>query len=335
MPAVSVIIPTLLGGQLLEDCLRALDRQNYRDFEVLIVNNGRTSVQPEAEAFGFPVRVLLPGANIGFGAAVNLAVRSSSAAVIVTLNDDTEPDAGWLGALVQELLSDPRTGMCASKVRFFDTEKLDSAGMLVCLDGSSKQRGGSMAGKLFDEPGDVLLPSGCAAAYRRTLLDEIGLFDEDFFLYCEDTDLGLRARWAGWRCRYAPGASVRHHYSRSAQPYSPLKARYVERNRMWVAIKNFPVALLPAVGVVEIARYLWQAVAVSRKEGAAGKFVESGGSLSGALRILVQAHGETVAQLPVLLQKRAAIFRARKLRSGEFIALLRRHRISAKDLALA
>ena len=176
MPAVSVIIPTLLGGQLLEDCLRALDRQNYRDFEVLIVNNGRTSVQPEAEAFGFPVRVLLPGANIGFGAAVNLAVRSSSAAVIVTLNDDTEPDAGWLGALVQELLSDPRTGMCASKVRFFDTEKLDSAGMLVCLDGSSKQRGGSMAGKLFDEPGDVLLPSGCAAAYRRTLLDEIGLF---------------------------------------------------------------------------------------------------------------------------------------------------------------
>ena len=87
---------------------------------------------------------------------------------------------------------------------------------------------------------DALLPSGSAALYRRKMLDEIGLFDETFFLYCEDTDLGLRARWAGWECVYVPGAVVEHRYSHSAGRASPLKAYYVERNRLYTAIKNLP-----------------------------------------------------------------------------------------------
>ena len=74
------------------------------------------------------------------------------------------------------------------------------------------------------------------------MLDEIGLFDESFFLYCEDTDLGLRARWAGWECGYVPGAVVEHRYSHSAGRASPLKAYYVERNRLYTVIKNFPFA---------------------------------------------------------------------------------------------
>ena len=89
---------------------------------------------------------------------------------------------------------------------------------------------------------EVLLPSGSAALYRRAMLDEIGGFDDDFFLYCEDTDLGLRARWAGWKCLYVPGAVVEHHYSHSAGRASPLKAYYVERNRLFVLVKNFPAA---------------------------------------------------------------------------------------------
>ena len=76
------------------------------------------------------------------------------------------------------------------------------------------------------------------------MLDEIGGFDEDFFLYCEDTDLGLRARWAGWKCWYAPKAIVYHHYSHTAGRATPLKAFYVERNRLFLLVKNFPLSKL-------------------------------------------------------------------------------------------
>ena len=97
----------------------------------------------------------------------------------------------------------------------------------------------------------MLLPSASAALYRRAMLEEIGLFDEDFFLYCEDTDLGLRARWAGWKCIYVPGAVVDHHYSHSAGRASRLKAYYVERNRLFVAAKNFPAGDVMARAVCD------------------------------------------------------------------------------------
>ncbi len=111
----------------------------------------------------------------------------------------------------------------------------------------------------FDREEEVLLPSASAALYRRSMLEEIGLFDEDFFLYCEDTDLGLRARWAGWKCIYVPEAVVDHHYSHSAGRASRLKAYYVERNRLFVVAKNFPARMLWAVPFATLARYWWHA----------------------------------------------------------------------------
>ncbi len=326
---------------MLTNCLRALDRQTFRDFEVIIVDNGQQIGQAGLPAPGFPVKVLSPAINIGFGAAINLAVEATDARFIATRNDDTEPEPGWLEALVRELESDPRIGMCASSIRHFrspDTsvpELLDSAGMLICLDGSSKQRGGSMPPSWFASSGDVLLPSACAALYRRELLDDVGLFDEDFFLYCEDTDLGLRARWAGWGCRYVAEAAVRHHYSWTAQAFSPLKARFVERNRLWVAIKNFPLVLLPAVPFAALLRYLWQLGAVWSDRGAAAEFVRSGESLHGAFAIILRAWLDTLIHLPVLLRKRAGGRVGRRIGSIEFIRLLYRHRISTKELAFS
>jgi hypothetical protein len=167
------------------------------------------------------------------------------------------------------------------------------------------------------------------------MLDEIGLFDEDFFLYCEDTDLGLRARWAGWRCRYVAGASVRHRYSHSAGAFSPLKARFVERNRLWVAIKNFPAAMLIASPIVALGRYLWQVAAIRNQRGAAAEFMRSGQSFATAGAILAGAHWDTFLNLPALLRKRAALRRKRRLPPAEFTRLMRRHRITAKDLAHA
>jgi GT2 family glycosyltransferase len=334
-PRVAVAIPTLLGGSLLEACLCALDRQIWRDFEVIVIDNGSNSPLPDASRFGFPLRVLQPGSNTGFGGAINLAVECTRAVMIAALNDDTETDPRWLGELVREMESNPRVGMCASSIRTFRSGRLDSAGMSMCLDGSSKQRGGSMPPDSFGRSEDVLFPSACAALYRRQLLEDIGMFDSDFFLYCEDTDLGLRAVWAGWQCRYVAQAGVRHRYSRTAQPYSRIKARYVERNRLWVVLKSFPFPLLLMVPFISAARYVCQLWQVFAGRGAAAEFTRSGSSIGRAFAIVVGAHFETLKHLPVLLRKRAAITHTRRIGSREFIGLIMRHRITVRDLARA
>jgi GT2 family glycosyltransferase len=331
-PLVLIAIPTLDAGAPLMACLLSLSSQVFRDFEVIVINNGKNPFVPPV-GLPFACRTLCPGTNIGFGAAINLAARATQTPFVATLNDDTEPDPSWLDALIREISAEPGSGMCASRIRFFESGRLDSAGMLICLDGSSKQRGHGQPASAFDSPQDVLFPSACAAVYRRKMLEEVGFFDEDYFLYCEDTDLGLRSRWAGWVCRYAPAATVRHHYSGTAGPFSPLKARYVERNRLWVAVKTFPLALLPLVPAVSVLRYFWQFISIRSRRGAAAEFIQSGNSLASAAGIVLGAYAETLISLPQLLRKRAALRRTRKMSSFALLKLLLRYRITARELA--
>lgn len=339
---ITVAVPTLVAGAILASCLKALNAQIFRDFEVIVVNNGTgNTAADEIEKIGsqrlvsLPCRVLSPGHNVGFGAAINLAIAASSSPYIATLNDDAEPHPEWLLSLARETTADPSAGMWASRIKMYGTPALDSAGMMICFDGNSKQRGHSRPASEFDQSQEVLFPSGCAALYSRRMLDQIGLFDEDYFLYCEDTDLGLRARWAGWKCRYVSDAVVEHRYSVTAGPFSATKARYVERNRLWVALKIFPAILLFAVPFVTLSRYFWQLRAARGSTGAAAGFFRSGNSLFTAAAILVHAHMETLRRLPSLLKKRAAMRKTRKLGSMEFARLMSRYRISAKDLARA
>jgi GT2 family glycosyltransferase len=332
---VTVAIPTLAGGTILNLCLDALSKQVFRDFEVVIIDNGVSTALPNSWPLSFPHLVISPGSNVGFGAAINLAIRATSGAYIATLNDDTEPDPGWLSSLVQEMNADPLAGMCASRILMRDSGLIDSAGMLICFDGSSKQRGHSLPPASLPVPGDALFPSACAALYRRKMLDEIGLFDEDYFLYCEDTDLGLRARWAGWTCRYVSDAVVAHRYSSTAGAFSTMKARFVERNRLWVALKTFPGAMLLFVPFVSVARFLWQLSGRRRGTGATARFFDSGNSLFAAAGIVARAHWDTLLQIPQLLRKRAQIRKTRRLGSIGFARLMYRNRISAREIAQA
>jgi GT2 family glycosyltransferase len=334
-PRVTIAIPTLAGGPVLDSCLEALNAQVFREFEVVIINNGIFADMNDCQPLTFRHRVISPGSNLGFGGAINLAIRNGSGAYVATLNDDTEPHPEWLSSLVREMDRDPRTGMCASRILMRTSGAIDSAGMLICFDGSSKQRGHSLAPDSFRVADEVLFPSACAALYRREMLDEIGLFDEDYFLYCEDTDLGLRARWAGWKCCYVPAAVVVHHYSSTAGAFSVMKARFVERNRLWVALKNFPVPILLVAPFVTIARYLWQLSAGRDEAGATASFFRSGNSLFAAAGIVARAHWETLLNLPGLVRKRVGMRKTRRLGSVEFSRLMYRHRISAKDIARA
>ena len=250
------------------------------------------------------------------------------------LNDDAVPHADWLAALVKAADARPKAGMFASQVRMTAPGELDSAGMLIARDCSSKQRGHGEPPENFAADSDTLFPTGSAALYRRKMLDEIGLFDERFFLYCEDTDLGLRARWAGWEAAYVAGAMVDHAYSKSAGRASALKAYYVERNRLYTVIKNFSIFDAGA-GQVLCLRAILLASAV-HDDAALGKRRNSAtqGITPWLLPFLVlRAHASATVRLPYLLRSPAGIFKSRRLSSKEFRALMAEHSIPVRKVA--
>jgi GT2 family glycosyltransferase len=328
-----VIIPTLSADRRLVECLDALGKQTRRDFEVIVVDNSGKGLVRAGEAGRRGAVVIELERNIGFGAAVNLAIQQSKAPFVAPLNDDAAPRAGWIEALVAAAEAHPDAGMFASQVRFFGEEHLDSAGMVIYGDATSKQRGHLFPAGEFDREEEVLLPSASAALYRRAMLDEIGLFDEDFFLYCEDTDLGLRARWAGWKCIYVPTAVVDHHYSHSAGRASRLKAYYVERNRLFVAAKNFPAGMLWRVPFASLIRYWWHARSMALGRGTAAQFRREGNSAARLWMIVPRAHWSFLRHAGALWRKRGQIRRQAKMSTAEFTRLLRAHSIRARRVA--
>jgi GT2 family glycosyltransferase len=326
-PTVTVAIPTLAADETLTACLASLERQTLRGFEVIVVDNsGRQAVKPQPH-----VRVIFNERNVGFGAAVNQAFRASKAPFLAVLNDDTIACPRWLEALILAMEARPEAGMCASQVRLAGDGRLDSAGMLLCLDGSSKQRGHLESPEAYTQPEEVLLPSCSAALYRRAMLEEIGLFDESFFLYCEDTDLGLRARWAGWECSYVPDAVVEHRYSHSAGKASALKAFYVERNRLFLITKNFPLREFALAPFYSLARYFWHVVLAMRGRGKAAQFRSEGNSAFRLPFYVLRAHLEWEWCNPALWRQRSKI--KRRVTPAQFRQLIRRFSISPRQVA--
>jgi len=312
--------------------VESLGRQTRRDFEVVIVDNsGKGLVRRNGTAPG--ARVIESERNQGFGAAINQGIRASHSAFIATLNDDAVAHPGWLAALLAAVERRPDAGMCASQVRFYGEHRLDSAGMLVCGDGSSKQRGHGKAPEDFPVAEETLFPSGSAALYRRAMLETVGPFDDRFFLYCEDTDLGLRARWAGWKCLYVPEAVVEHHYSHSAGRASPLKAYYVERNRLFVLAKNFPLPMLLAAPLVTLARYFWHAWYLLRGRGSAARYRADGHTGAMMPWYVLRAHCALVAAAGRLWKQRRQIRATARITPAVFRRLLRSHSITARKVA--
>lgn len=242
MAAVTVVIPNWNGRHLLGTCLGALQEQTYRDFDVVVVDNGSADGSAEWLGQNFAGRVIANETNRGFAAAVNQGIRASPGQYIATLNNDTAPSPGWLAELMAAMESEARVGMCASKMLFADRPHIiNSTG--ICVDRAGiawDRRGGEVDDERETAPVEVFGPCGGAALYRRVMLDEVGLFDEDFFAYLEDVDLAWRARRAGWRCLYAPAAQVLHCHSATGVEGSSFKSFHLGRNKVWLIVKNYP-----------------------------------------------------------------------------------------------
>ena len=327
-----MVIPTLKADDRLRECIASLALQTRQDFEVIVVDNsGAGLVRKRGHAPG--AQVIENQHNAGFGGAINQGFEASRAPYLATLNDDAVADPHWIDALIRAIERRPDAGMCASQVRLFGEARIDSAGMLVARDGSSKQRGSGRHPEDFPVLEEALLPSGSAALYRRSMLEEIGGFDARFFLYCEDTDLGLRARWAGWKCLYVPEAVVEHHYSHSAGGASPIKAYYVERNRLFLLVKNFPGRMLWASPFASVARYLWHVRFLLQGRGSAARFRAEGNAGPKMLWYVLKAHIALLGHAGRLLAQRREIRRSARITPAVFRRLIRSHSISVRKVA--
>jgi GT2 family glycosyltransferase len=336
LPAISVIIVNHNGESYLNDCLRALSHQTFTDFEVIVVDNGSTDNSREFIKTAFSwVKVIPLSENSGFARGNNIGIEASSSKYIATLNNDTIVDKDWLRYLHEAAEADEKIGMVASKILLGrDGSEIDSVGMLIYPDGMSRQRGrGEKDTGQFDGLSEILFPSACAALYRRDMLEEIGLFDEDFFLYCEDADLGLRARIQGWKAVLAPKAIVRHLYSQTSGKYSEFKAYHVERNRLWVLIKNFPLDYIVTFPFYTVWRYIIPAYGLLSGKGSVARFAE-GTSKGEMVRVLLKAYKGALVKFSAMLKKRNQIRNSGNISFRDYRALLKKHRISAQELML-
>jgi len=241
LPLLSIIIPHYNGAHHLPPCFSALRGQTYPHLEIILVDNGSTDESVAVTRRNFPeVEIIELGRNLGLTGAINRGIARASGEVIVPLNNDTETAPGWAEALVDALQAHPEAGIVASKMLLFDRrDTLHSAGDGFGLDGIPLNRGVWQKDEgQFDR--DTYIFGGCggAVAYRREMLAEIGLFDEDLFMYLEDVDLNWRAQLAGYRAVFAPQAVVYHRLS--ATGGGVIASYYTGRNTIFVLAKNLP-----------------------------------------------------------------------------------------------
>jgi GT2 family glycosyltransferase len=199
-----VIVVNYNRQDLLRACLDSLDAQTFSDFEIIVVDNGSQDGSLRyLQALASPRLRLVPlSTNTGFARGCNAGMEIARGKYVATLNNDAEADPQWLERLVRAMEQNPRAGMCASKIVFHgDRGRIDKAGHLIYFDGLNHGRGsGERDAGQFDQQAEVLFPDGAAALYRRSMLEDVGLFDEAFFAYGDDADLGLRGRLSGWNC---------------------------------------------------------------------------------------------------------------------------------------
>jgi GT2 family glycosyltransferase len=244
---VSVVIPNWNGKKFLAGVLDSLAKQTY-PVETIVVDNGSKDGSVEYLEQNYPaVKLVKFDHNTGFSVAVNAGIRASDSEYVALINNDTVLEPDWTKEMVRALVEHPECGSAGCKMLAYDDrELLDGAG-----DG---YRRGGLPGRIghrekdrgqFDTPRYILGACGGAAMYRRSMLDEIGLFDEDYFAYLEDVDLGLRAQNAGYKCWYTPSAVIYHlGCGTTGSGYHPLVVRLSSQNNWNTIVKNIPGPLL-------------------------------------------------------------------------------------------
>jgi GT2 family glycosyltransferase len=343
-PSVSIVIVNWNRKDLLRACLDSVARQTFLDFEVIVVDNGSDDgstamVRELAEALPRPLRLIENKENRGFCAANNQGFAVSQAEYIALLNNDAEADPGWLEAMLAAIRLKPDVGesdvgMVASKILVWEDPRIiDKCGHLIYPDGQNRGRGSGQVDRgQFNRQEEALWPDGCAALYRRAMLNEVGGFDEEFFAYADDAELGLRGRIAGWSCLYAPGAVVRHHRGATLGLNSAKRLTLIERNRVLLVVKLFPWNLLWANGAYHLVRIGAGMAAALRGRGEIRRYQGPRGKLTAAMA-LIKGTLSALPMIPSMLRKRKAFRSKHRLSPKQVRRLLLRYRIPLRELS--
>lgn len=252
---VSVIILNYNGAQRLKQCLRSVLNQTYRNYEVIVIDNASTDESVELVKREFPmVRLIVNDRNLGYAEGNNVGIRNTDSEYMAILNYDAEVDERWLSELVKPLTSDETVVFSTSKILYYDDrKKINACGNLGHFTGFAFCRGLGESSDNYCKSEFVSSISGCAFLARRKALNDIGLFDSDFFAYLEDTDLSWRALLMGYKIIYVPTSIAYHKYSGSLTPW---KYFHLEKNRYALLIKHFKkstlISLLPALTLSEV-----------------------------------------------------------------------------------
>ena len=243
---VSVVTPNYNGEKFLKTFFESLNNDSEFIGEVIIVDNGSTDNSREyikGKSFNFPVKLIENDENLGFAPAVNQGISQAQYEYIFSLNNDTEIKKGSIKALVDLISSDDNIfSLQAKMLQYNNKELIDDVGDEYNLLAWTKKTGENHNSREYSEVCEIFSACAGAAMYKKSLLEEIGMFDDNFFAYMEDVDLAIRSRINGYRNLLCPDAVVYHIGSAtSGSRYNEFKVRLAARNNVWVVYKNLPI----------------------------------------------------------------------------------------------
>jgi GT2 family glycosyltransferase len=309
---VSVIIPTWNSSKVLSQCLESLVHQTFTDFEILVVDNDSTDGSVDGlEQYWPNIKVVRLNKNLGFAAANNLGARLAHGQWLALLNSDAFPEANWLEELLKAAENNPEFSFFASRqLQANAPHLLDGAGDALHISGLAWRRyAGFPAAQFGLEFEEVFSPCAAAALYSRQAFLQVGGFDENFFSYHEDVDLGFRLRSQGFRCLYVPDAVVQHVGSAALGAQSDFALYHWQRNMVWSFFQNMPSVLLwealPAHLVANIIHFV-------------------GYTIRGRGKVVLKAKKDALRGLSRALRKRQEIQKTRKVSSVDLLHIMER-----------
>lgn len=336
-PIASVVILNWNAGKMTCDTIDAVLKQTIAEqLHVIVVDNASSDGSCELfqVKYATKIKLIRSSENLGFAGGNNLAFQHCCGKFILLLNNDAIPDPNWAAELIKAAESDNSIGMCTSKIYSGATrERFDNTGQLIYFDGLNRSRGHmELDVGQYSQKEETLFPSGCASLYSLDAVHQVGGFDQDFFAYGDDTDLGLKLRALGLKCIYTPHAIVNHLQSYTLGAYSLKKIYYIERNRIWIMIKYFPILWVFMSPLYTFLRLYSAYRAGKKRTGLAGEIAKRNSSMQLG-RTIIGAWLDALRKIPEMYRKRQGLLKMRIVSDPQWKKLLKDYAACLRNMS--
>ncbi len=304
---ISVILLSYNSRRDLTECIPSVLKQGWPNVEIIVVDNASSDGTPAFIRSTYPgIKLIETGSNCGYAGGNNIGANYADGDIVIVANPDTLMNPRWLLELVKPFYYDPTLRATTSKILVYGQDRINTCANISHFTGVTFCRGLNDTPSGFAAQEEVGAVSGCSFAIRGAVFRELGYFDQDFFLYLEDTDLSWRLRLAGHRIRYAPSSILHHKFKLSV---SAQKEFYLERNRYRMILKSYELKtlmiILPSLLLTEAITW-------------AHAIIHGPGFVLSKLR----AYHWVVRNLGNIMAKRREVQKSRKVSDGELIRLL-------------